>query len=257
MDIIRNKKSRTLSISQEGYINKVVNVFDMKDAKGVNTPIGAHFKLRSLKGEKSESDANHMKSVPYSNAVGSIMYSMVSTRPDIAYGLGLISRFMSNPSEEHWRAVKWLLRYLKETTRLNLIYSGIKQSTCGVIGYCDSDYAADLDKRRSLTGYIFTVGGNVVSWKSSLQHVVALSTTEAEYISLTEAVKEALWIKGFVTEMGQEQHSTTIFSDSQSAIHLSKNTMFHERTKHIDVRLHFVRDIISRKLIQVKKIHPS
>ncbi|XP_073153455.1 secreted RxLR effector protein 161-like [Henckelia pumila] len=146
-----------------------------------------------------------MKTVPYSNAVGSMMYSMVLSRPDIAYALGLISRFMSNPSTEHWQAVKWLLRYLKETVKLNLVYSASDSLTCEVAGYCDSDYAANLDKRRSLSGYIFTVGENVVSWKSCLQHVVALSTTKAEYISLTEAVKEALWLKGFLTELGYDQ----------------------------------------------------
>ncbi|XP_073039066.1 secreted RxLR effector protein 161-like [Primulina eburnea] len=227
----------------------------MKDAKSVNTPIGAHFKLKAVKEEDTELEYSYMKDVPYSNAVGSIMFSMVSTRPDIAYGLGLISRFMSKPSREHWQAVKWLLRYLKETKKLKLVYSRSQQSTCEVIGYCDSDYAADLDKRRSLSGYVFTVGGNVVSWKSSLQHVIALSTTEAEYISLTEAVKEALWIKGFVNELGYEQNSAKVFCDSRSAIHLSKNTVFHERTKHIDVRLHFVREIITRDLVSIKKIN--
>ncbi|XP_073271570.1 secreted RxLR effector protein 161-like [Primulina huaijiensis] len=199
-------------------------------------------------------EAVYMKSVPYSNAVGSVMYSMMSTRPDIAYGLGLVSRFMSKPSREHWQAVKWLLRYLKGTSKLKLVYSSQAQSTCDIIGYCDSDFAADLDKRRSLSGYVFTFGGNVVSWKSSLQHVVALSTTEAEYISLTEAVKEPLWIKGFVGEIGFEQNYATIFCDLQSAIHLSKNAVFHEKTKHVDVRLHFVRDIITRQLVSVRKI---
>lgn len=137
------------------------------------------------------------------------------------------------------------------------MYSGIDQSTCEVVGYCDSDYAADLDKRRSLSGYVFTVGGNVVSWKSRLQHVVALSTIEAEYIFLTEAVKEALWIKGFGGEMRFEQKCATIFCDSQSAIHLSKNAMFREITKHIDVRLHFVREVISKQLVKVKKINTT
>lgn len=179
MDITRNRKLRTLSISQEGYIRKVVDIFDMRDAKIVSTPIGAHFKLGVVKDDEVELESAHMKNVPYSNATGSIMYSMVSTRPDIAYGLGLVSRFMSKPSREHWQAVKWLLRYLKGSAKLKLMYSGNEQSTCDVVGYCDSDYAADLDKRRSLSGYVFTVGRNVVSWKSSLQHVVALSTTEA------------------------------------------------------------------------------
>ncbi|XP_073120505.1 secreted RxLR effector protein 161-like [Henckelia pumila] len=115
---------------------------------------------------------------------------------------GLLSRFMSKPRRDHWQVVKWLFRYLKGTSQLKLVYSGIGNPICTVAGYCDSDYAADLDKRRSISGYVFIVGDNVVSWKSSLQHVVALSTSEAEYISLTEAVKEGMWIKGFMEEIG-------------------------------------------------------
>ncbi|XP_073120250.1 secreted RxLR effector protein 161-like [Henckelia pumila] len=174
----------------------------MAETKSVSTPIGAHFKLKVVHGDQEDLEVIHMKNVPYSNAVGSIMYMMVSTRPDITYGVGLVSRFMGKPSREHWRAVQWLLRYLKGTKKLKLKYSKSTSNTCEVTGYCDSDYAADLDKRRSISGYVFIIGGNVVSWKSNLQSVVALSTTEAEYISLTEAVKEGIWITGFVTEMG-------------------------------------------------------
>ena len=110
----------------------------------------------------------------------------------MAYGVGLVSHYMSRPSRNHWQAAKWLLRYLKGTSNLKLVYAKRFEKEPEVIGYCDSDYAGDLDKRRSISGYIFTFGGNTVSWKSSLQHVVSLSTTEAEYISLTEAIKEGL-----------------------------------------------------------------
>ncbi|XP_073152137.1 secreted RxLR effector protein 161-like [Henckelia pumila] len=138
----------------------------MADARAVSTPIGAHFKLMAVKEDQEALEAVHMKNIPYSNAVGSIMYMIVSTRPDISYALGLVSRFMSKPSREHWQAVRWLLRYLKGTTKLKLKYSKSNTNMCEVIGYCDSDYASDLDKRRSISGYVFTVGGNVVSWKS-------------------------------------------------------------------------------------------
>ncbi|XP_073136904.1 secreted RxLR effector protein 161-like [Henckelia pumila] len=227
----------------------------MADARSVSTPIGAHFKLQAVKEDQEGLESLHMRDVSYYNAVGSIMYMMVSTRPDITYGLGLVSRFMSKPSREHWKAIQWLLRYLKGTKQLKLQYSKhAALSTYEVTGYCDSDYVADLDKRMSISGYVFAFGGNIVSWKSNLQNVVALSTTEAEYISLTEAVKEGLWISGFVTEMGFDQSSISIFCDSQSAIHLSKNLVFHERTKHIEVRLHFVRDIVSKGLAKVLEI---
>ncbi|XP_073138583.1 secreted RxLR effector protein 161-like [Henckelia pumila] len=226
----------------------------MTASKAVSTPIGAHFKLRAVKDDQKELESLHMRNMPYSNAVGSIMYMMISTRPDISYGLGLLSRFMSKPSREHWQAINWLLKYLKGSSKLKLKYSKLPTYLCEVVGYCDLDYASDLDKRRSISSYVFTVDGNVVIWKSNLQNVLALSTTEAGYISHIEAVKEVLWIKGFVTELGFEQKVVTIFCDSQSSIHLSKNSVFHERTKHIDVRLHFGRDIISQGSVNVQKI---
>ncbi|KAL0388456.1 UNVERIFIED_CONTAM: Retrovirus-related Pol polyprotein from transposon TNT 1-94 [Sesamum radiatum] len=123
---------------------------------------------------------------------------MVSTRPDIAYAVSCLSRFMSNPGTTHWEALKWLFRYLNGSNN-----SGIKFSKCSegvkLMGYVDSNYANDRDSRRSTTSYVFTLCGACISWKSQLQNIVALSTTEAEYIAITEAFKEALWLEGFVT----------------------------------------------------------
>ena len=147
-----------------------------------------------------------------------------------------------------------MLRYLKGSCDFGLVYTASDTNSLHVKGYCDSDYAADLDKRRSLNGYIFTFGDNVISWKSCLQHIVALSTTEAEYVALTEATKEALWLKGITEELGLHCGIPVIYCDSQSAIHLSKNSAFHERTKHIDVRLHFIREILSRGQVILEKI---
>ncbi|XP_062114847.1 secreted RxLR effector protein 161-like [Humulus lupulus] len=162
-------------ICQEGSGNVC-----QKEARSVNTPIGAHFKLKSLTEEEEASfEEEKMKGVPYANAVGSIMYDMVSTRPDLAYGIILVSRCMSKPSLEQWQVVKWLLWYMKGTANLQILYTKSDQNECEVMGYCDSDFAGDCDKKRSLSGYVFTVGGNVVSWNSNLQHVVALSSTEA------------------------------------------------------------------------------
>ena len=193
-----------------------------------------------------------MESVPYSSAVESLMYSMIGSHPDIAYDVGLVSRFMSAPDQEHWNAVKWLMRYIRGTTDLVLTFKqGYKFE---VKGYCDSDYASDLDRRRSITGYVFQVGGNKVSWRSGLQHIVALSTTEAEYMTLVEATKEGLWLKGITSEFRIEQKKVEIFCDSQSALSLAQNSVIHERTKHIDVRLHFIRDVVVDGLVVVSKI---
>ncbi|KAL5538278.1 hypothetical protein UlMin_045948 [Ulmus minor] len=196
-----------------------------------------------------------VESIPYASAVGSIMHTMVCTRPDLAYSASLVSRFMSNPGRGHWKAVKWILRYVKGTSDVGLLYKRCEGSGAKLMGYVDADYAGDLDKRRSLTGYFFTLFGCTVSWKAQLQPVVALSTTEAEYIAATEGVKEAMWLKGLVGELGCMHDKVEVFCDNQSSIHLTKNQMFHERTKHIDIKLHFIRDVVSQGTVSVEKIY--
>ncbi|KAL0320001.1 UNVERIFIED_CONTAM: Retrovirus-related Pol polyprotein from transposon TNT 1-94 [Sesamum radiatum] len=181
------------------------------------------------------------------------MYLMVSTRPDIAYAVSCLSRYMSNAGTPHWEALKWLLRYLIKSEN-----TGIRFSKCleGVklIGYVDSNYANDRDSRRSTTSYVFTLCGACISWKSQLQNIVALSTTEAEYIATIEAFKEAIWLKGILTEIGFLKNNVTIFSDSQSSIQLCKNPVFHDRTKYIEVRHHFIRDIVNKGVTNLEKI---
>ncbi|KAG8501650.1 hypothetical protein CXB51_004779 [Gossypium anomalum] len=213
--------------------------------------LAAHFRLSSALSPQSDDEIEYMSHVPYSNAVGSLMYAMVCSRPDLSYAVSAVSRYMANPGKEHWKAVQWILRYLRGTTDVCLQFGRTED---GVIGYVDADFAGDLDRRRSLTGYVFTIGGCAISWKATLQTTVALSTTEAEYMAITEACKEAIWLKGLFSELNEDLQISTVFCDSQSAIFLTKDQMFHERTKHIDVRYHFVRDIIARGDIVVSKI---
>lgn len=171
-------------------------------AKPVSTPVGAQFKLAALK-EGERSFASSDDEVPYANAVGSVMYAMICTRPDLAFSVGLVSRFMSNPSKEHWPAVQWVQGYLVGTQSVGLVFKK-RSEKFSVEGYSDSDFGDDLDRRRSTTGFIFRVGGNTVGWKSGFQQVVALSTTEAEYISLVEAIKEVRWLRGLTEELGYD-----------------------------------------------------
>ncbi|KAL0433193.1 UNVERIFIED_CONTAM: Retrovirus-related Pol polyprotein from transposon TNT 1-94 [Sesamum latifolium] len=196
-----------------------------------------------------------MSRVPYANAVGSLMYAMLCTRPDISQAVGLVSRYMHDPGKEHWQAVKWIFRYIQNIVDVGLVFEQ-ENSQC-VIGYCDSDFAGDLDKRRSTTGYVFTLAKAPVSWRSTLQSTVALSTTEAEYMAITEAVKEAIWLQGLLGELGIDQKHVTIHCDSQSAIQLAKNQVYHARTKHIDVRYHFVREILEEGGVKIQKIRTT
>ncbi|KAG8490261.1 hypothetical protein CXB51_016079 [Gossypium anomalum] len=190
-----------------------------KSAKLVSTLLAAHFRLSSALSPQSDDEIEYMSHVPYSSAVGSLMYAMVCSRPDSSYAVNAF---------------------------------GITKD--GVIGYVDADFVGDLDRRISLTGYVFTIGGCAISWKAILQTTAALSTTEAEYMAITEACKEAIWLKGLFSELNKDLQISTVFCDSQSAILITKDQMFHERTKHIDVQYHFVHDIIARGDIVVSKI---
>ncbi|GKD15779.1 hypothetical protein Tco_1204937 [Tanacetum coccineum] len=218
MEIIRERQSGKLYLSQQGYVEKVLRHFNMHNAKPVNTSLAVHFKLSSVLCPQSDAEDKYMSKVPYSSAVRSLMYAMVCSRPDLSYAL----------------------KFRKSKYRL--------------VGYVDSDYAGDLDKRRSLTGYVFTVGGCDVSWKAILQATTALSTTEAEYMVISEACKEAIWLRNLFNEFSGFTSCTTIFCDSQSAIYLTKDQMFHERIKHIDVRYHFIRCIIAQGDVKIQKI---
>ena len=254
MQIVRNRLARTLFLTQAGYVRRVLNRFIMDNAKPMLTPLSAHFKLSKLQEATTDADIEYMKKIPYSNAVGSVMYAMVCSRSDIAYSVGVVSRFIGNPGKEHWNGVKWILRYLKGTSDHGILFRKVNGATCEVAGFVDSDFAGDIDKRRFITGFVFTMSGGAISWKASLQSVVALSTTEAQYIALTEAVKEAIWLRGLISELGFKQKTVTISSDSSSAIELSKNPKYNERTKHINVRLHFIREEISSGVVSVVKI---
>ncbi|KAL0428360.1 UNVERIFIED_CONTAM: Retrovirus-related Pol polyprotein from transposon TNT 1-94 [Sesamum latifolium] len=253
MSIERNRKNSTIFLNQSSYVRNVLEKFSMKNAKPISVPLAAHFQLCKDQSPKTEPEKEKMKNVPYSNAIGSVMYLMVSTRPDIAYAVSCLSRYMSNAGSPHWEALKWLLRYLIKSVNTGITFSKCSKGV-KLIGYVDSNYANDKDSRRSTTSYVFTLCGACISWKSQLQNIVALSTTEAEYIATIEAFKEAIWLKGILTEIGFLKQNVSVFSDSQSSIQLCKNSVFHDRTKHIEVRHHFIRDIVGKGVINLEKI---
>ncbi|KAE8690148.1 hypothetical protein F3Y22_tig00110925pilonHSYRG00035 [Hibiscus syriacus] len=249
MRIKRDTKSGTLMLSQAEYINKVLSRFNMQDAKPVSTPLGVHFRLSKEQSPKTEEECANMVKVSYASAIGSMMYAMVCTRPDIAYAVGVVSRYMNNPGKVHWEAVKWILRYLRGTTNKALCFKG---GDTILTRYVDADLAGNVDIRRSTTGYVYTLGGTAVSWVSQLQKIVALSTTEAEYVSVTKASKEMVWLQSFLEELGKKQENNVLYCDSQSAIHLAKNPSFHSRTKHIQLRYHFIR--LEDVILKLEKI---
>ena len=202
MEIFRDREKKKLFLSQKTYINKVLTRFEMSSCKPISIPCASNLHLTMYEVQYEE-ETEYMSRVPYASAVGSLMYAMVCTRPDLAHAVNVVSRFMGQPGKEHWTAVKRIFRYLKGTSDVGLIYGcdNPRLVTC----YSDSDYAGDVDSRRSMTGYVFTLDGSVVSWKATLQSTVTLSTTEAEYMALTEAAKEGIWLRGLVNDLGLHQ----------------------------------------------------
>ena len=160
---------------------------------------------------------------------------------------------MANPSKVHWNAVKWILRYLNGTAGYGILFAR-QHGDNSMVGYVDSNYAGNIDDRRSATGYVFTLSEGPVCWRSTLQSLVAMYTTEAEYMAVAKAAKEALWLKGLVKELGLNQGGVQLHCDNQSAIYLAKHQVYHVSTKHIDVRFHQIRELIATGEIILKKI---
>jgi hypothetical protein len=193
-------------------------------------------------------DIAKMKNVPYREAVGSLMYAAMGTRPDIAFATSTVAQFCENPGWMHWEAVKRIFRYLLGTKNLELVYGGERR---GLEGYVDAD-GASQEHRRAISGYLFMVDGGAVSWSSKKQELVTLSTTEAEYVAQTHAAKEAIWLRRLLTELfGPLEGPTTLFSDSKSAIALAQDGHYHARTKHIDIRYHFIRYVVDAGTIKL------
>jgi hypothetical protein len=226
----------------------------MEDCKLVTLPMAAHFQLSAALCPTTAEEKGMMSKVPYESAVGSLMYLMVCTRPDIAYAMSKVSRYMSNPGKVHWEAVKWILRYLKGTMSTGLLFDARAQKAHVLLGFVDADHAQDLDRRRSTTGFIFTLGGGCISWRSTLQKCVTQSSTEAEYVAAAEAAKEAIWLGRLVTEMGIKHERVELHCDSKSALHLAENQRADSRIKHIDVRYHFLREVVEERKLSLLKI---
>jgi hypothetical protein len=251
--IIRDRSKRQIMLTQSDYLHKVLDRFHVLNAKPSPMPLGGHLDLTKAKMPLSKEEEGKMKTIPYDAAVGSVMYAMICTRPDLAFAISVLSRYMSEPCEKHWHAMKICLRYIAGTVDFGLVF-GPHTSTSELYGYVDSDFASNKDNRKSTTSYVYTWCGNCVSWKSQQQSIVALSSTEAEYIAATEASKEAIWLQGLLREIEGKNYVSKLHMDSQSALYLYKDPMYHERTKHIDVRYHFIRQKVAEQTILVKKI---
>ncbi len=241
VQIRRDRARRQLSLSQAEYVRSVLARYNMADCKPAASPMATGAKL--LKADP----ADGAETTPmYASAVGALMYAALATRPDIAHAVAALCQFMSNPTDTHWQAAKRVFRYLQGSQHHQLVYGCNGGRPHPLYGYSDSDWGNDSNDRRSFTGWVFLLHDAAISWQSCKQPTVALSSVEAEYMAATQATREAVWWRAFLTELGMPPTAATVIhSDSQGAIALSKNPEHHKRTKHIDIQHHYVREQVS------------
>ncbi|CAL2258380.1 unnamed protein product [Prunus armeniaca] len=241
MGVIQSKQS--IFLHQKKYGQKLVEKFGLKDCKIVATPLAMNEKLSKNDGSEAADEGE------YRQIVGSLLY-LTATRPDIMFAASLLARFMHNPTKKHMGTAKRVLRYIQGTIDFGIVFEKGKETT--LIGYCDSDWAGSEDDMRSTSGYAFTMGSGVFSWASIKQNTVALSTAEAEYVSAAEATSQAKWLRFVLEDFGEEQiEGTQIMCDNTSAIAMAKNPVFHQKSRHINKKFHFIREAIQAKEIEL------
>lgn len=247
IDFQQKLKSKQVFLSQRNYAELILDRFGMAECKSAWTPMEANCKL-SIPAMKDE---GIMSKFPYQRLIGALMYLAVTTRPDIAYAVNFMSQFNSNYNQEHWKSAKRILRYIRGTLDYGLLFTKTNTELYGVV---DADWGGNMTDRRSYSGYAFILGGSAISWEARKQKTVSLSSTEAEYIAVAEATKEALYLKNILNDIGIYNENVTLFNDSQSAQKLIRNCGYSARTKHIDIRHHFVRDCLRNNDITLEYI---
>ena len=233
-------------INQSFYTEKLLKKFGFENAKPVATPVDVSCVL-----EKASDDAELFDEEIYQSAVGSLLYLSTRTRPDITFAVCNVSKFCIKPTKAHWTAVKRIFRYLRGTSDLGILY---EKNSKSCVGYSDADWAGDKSDRKSTSGYCFLLSGGLISWRTNKQSCVALSTAEAEYVALSSAGQEAVWLKTLLNDLKvfSIKEPMLIFEDNQSAICLAKNPRDHPKTKHISIKFHYIRELIDSGEIKVQ-----
>lgn len=253
LEITRDRKQKKIFVSQTNYIESLLQKFNMADCHPSSVPADPGSRL-SVKDCPTRSGKTPLLSTPYRSAVGGLMYVAKMTRPDILFAVTTASRFNTDPGKPHWEAVKRVLSYLAGTADHGLRYGGT-DSANHLVGFLDSDFAGCEDTRRSTSGLIFMLNGGPISWTSHLQKPVSNSTAEAEYYAAGHASREIAWLRSLLKEIGLEQvEPTPLMCDNNSVIMMVHNPVFHNRTKHIDIKYHYVRQQYQAKNVELLPI---
>ena len=230
-------------MGQESYAKQTIANFGMENCSPTDTPV-----CNSQKLSPGNEDSERVDPQRYKSAVGSLLHLSTRTRPDIAYAVGLVARFSSDPCKQHWVAVKRIFRYLRGSTNLGLLFvAGKSRSGCSetCVGFSDADWAGDISDRKSTTGYFFFNAEGAVQWGSKQQTCFTRSTAEAEYIALAKATQEATWLNSLMAQISTVNVPTmVIYEDNKSTICIA-NGQGSKRSKHIDIKYHNVHDKIA------------
>jgi len=241
MKVTCDRDTRTIALSQTTYVDAILMKYNFSDLKPLSIPMDPNIQLLRNQAPSLPTEAAWMKHIPSHAAVSSLMHLTVGTRPDIAFAVSTVTQFNNEPGMVHWEAVKCIYRYLAGTKGLALTFDARKK---GLEGYTDAD-GASQEHHHAISGFAYILDRGAVSWMSKKQELVTLSMAKAEYVAATHAVKEGVWLHRFVKEVFQPLVDPTIlYCDNQAAITLTKDGSFHARTKHIDIRYHFIRFVV-------------
>lgn len=254
MHITCDRSKKLLTINQSSFLEQILSETQMSDCRPVSTPMVPGISLTKASAPLTQAEVQQFAHMPYLRVVGELNFAMHVSRPDIAYAVSTLLKFLSNPGIEHYHQLRHLLRYLRGTTHHSLTFGLSDQ---GLVGYSDSDFASDKDDSRSIGGYVYYLFGSPISWRSQKQSVVATSSTEAEYISLSNAAREQIHLSQLLCDMGLDMSlitPTTLYGDNNGSHALTKNLQFHDRAKHIRIRYHFIHDLVSDGIIVIPYI---
>ncbi|GJR58873.1 retrotransposon protein, putative, ty1-copia subclass [Tanacetum coccineum] len=256
--IYRDRSRRLIGLCQSAYIEKILKRFHMENSKRGSIPMQDKLRLSKSQGASTPAELKRMQNVPYASVVGSIMYAVRCTRPDVAFAQNITSRFQQNPGDLHWTTVKNILKYLRNTKDMFLVYGGDLKRELRVSCYTDVGYLTDADDLKSQTGYVFVLNGGVVDWKSAKQSIFATSSVEAEYIAAYDASKEAVWVRKFIFGLGivpTIEEPISMYCDNIGAITIANESGITKGSRHLCAKVHYLREVIEFGDIKLEKVH--
>ena len=245
-----------IRLTQCPYWEHVINRFQLEHITPRNTPLPIGINLDNNMSPKTDSEKRMMNNKPYRPILGSVMWGQLATRPDLSFSVSLLARFQANPGIEHWNALMHVIGYIRNTLDYGLTYS--RDSDLSPHAFVDSDYGGCRDTRRSTSGYIFIMAGGPVTWSSKRQATVALSTVEVEYVAMSRCAQQMIWMHSWLDEVEVEYTVPGLIKgDNKGAIALTKNTKDHGKVKHIDIRHHYIRELLQSSAIAVEQVSSS